>query len=178
MGVSAKFAVLAALCAVLLLPGNGATEEQGAEPVGGKAPAFSGDDVNGGKVSLEEILKGKKLALVNFWGLRCSACLEEMPHLDGIAKEFGPKGVQVVGVNADGAPAPLLKKLMDKSDLRPAYPVVADPEMAIADAYRLTGAPLTVIVDSRGMVRYRHANYVPGDEKKIRAKIAELLAEK
>jgi len=177
MGVFARIAVLAALCAVLLLPGNGAAGEESANFVGGKAPAFSGDDVNGGKVSLEEILKGKKVVLVNFWGLRCSACLEEMPHLAGIAKEFGPKGVQVLGVNADGAPAPLLKKLMDKSDLRPAYPVVADPEMAIADAYRLTGAPLTVIVDARGTVRYRHENYAPGDEKEFRAKIAELLAE-
>jgi peroxiredoxin len=178
MGVFSRTAALVALGAVLLFPGSVAAEEGGADSVGGKAPDFAGDDLNGGKVSLDGMLKEKKLVVLNFWGLRCSACLEEMPHLDGIAKEFGPKGVQVVGVNVDGAPAPLLKKLMDKSELRPGYPVVADPEMAIADAYRLTGAPLTVIVDACGTVRYRHVNYAPGDEKEFRAKIIKLLAEK
>lgn len=166
------------LAGVLVLAVSAMAAGGALDLVGGKAPAFTADDVNGAKVSLEELLKEKRLVVVNFWGLRCSACLEEMPHLTGIAREFGTKGVQVVGVNADGAPAPMLKRLMDKSEIRPEYLVVADPEMVIADAYHLTGAPLTVVVDARGTVRYRHENYAAGDENEFRAKILELLAEK
>ena len=44
--------------------------------------------------------KGKPL-LVTFWATWCEPCRDEYPMLNEMAKEYAPKGLQVVGVNFD-----------------------------------------------------------------------------
>jgi len=53
--------------------------------------------------SFQKILQehhGKPL-LVNFWATWCEPCRDEYPMLNELAKEYGPKGLQVVGVSMD-----------------------------------------------------------------------------
>lgn len=45
-------------------------------------------------------LRGR-IAVVNFWATWCAPCVEEMPVLAGIQADYGPLGVQVVGIAAD-----------------------------------------------------------------------------
>src|SRR5260370_481238 len=42
--------------------------------------------------------RGKPL-LMTFWATWCEPCRDEYPMLNDLAKEYGPKGLQVVGVN-------------------------------------------------------------------------------
>ncbi len=146
-----------------------------AESVGTQASEFAGKTVDGKDFALSDLRKESEIVVLNFWGLRCGACIEEMPHLAGIAGEFRGKGVTVVGVNVDGADPALLKELMDGKKMEPGYVIVADPEFRIAEAYKMSAAPLTVIIDRKGAVRFRHENYAPGDEKKIREVLIRLL---
>lgn len=44
--------------------------------------------------------KGKPL-LVNFWATWCEPCRDEYPMLNELAKQYGPQGLQVVGVSMD-----------------------------------------------------------------------------
>src|SRR6201987_1120520 len=44
--------------------------------------------------------KGKPL-LMTFWATWCEPCRDEYPMLHELAKQYGPKGLQVVGVNFD-----------------------------------------------------------------------------
>jgi len=44
--------------------------------------------------------KGKPL-LVTFWATWCEPCRDEYPMLNELAKEYAPKGLQVVGVDFD-----------------------------------------------------------------------------
>jgi thiol-disulfide isomerase/thioredoxin len=44
--------------------------------------------------------RGKAL-LVNFWATWCEPCRDEYPMLNELAKQYGPKGLQVVGVSMD-----------------------------------------------------------------------------
>jgi len=44
--------------------------------------------------------RGKPL-LVNFWATWCEPCRDEYPMLNELAKQYGPKGLQVVGVSID-----------------------------------------------------------------------------
>src|SRR6202171_4054486 len=44
--------------------------------------------------------RGKPL-LMTFWATWCEPCRDEYPMLNELAKEYGPKGLQVVGVNLD-----------------------------------------------------------------------------
>lgn len=43
---------------------------------------------------------GKPL-LVNFWATWCEPCRDEYPMLNELAKQYGPKGLNVVGVSMD-----------------------------------------------------------------------------
>lgn len=44
--------------------------------------------------------RGKPL-LVNFWATWCEPCRDEYPMLNELAKQYGSKGLQVVGVSMD-----------------------------------------------------------------------------
>jgi thiol-disulfide isomerase/thioredoxin len=44
--------------------------------------------------------RGKPL-LMTFWATWCEPCRDEYPMLNELAKEYGPKGLQVVGVDFD-----------------------------------------------------------------------------
>jgi thiol-disulfide isomerase/thioredoxin len=44
--------------------------------------------------------RGKPL-LINLWATWCEPCRDEYPLLNELAKEYSPKGLQVVGVNYD-----------------------------------------------------------------------------
>jgi len=48
--------------------------------VGTSAPQFTGADLAGNPVNLSAIVAKSKAVLVNFWGLRCGACLEACPY--------------------------------------------------------------------------------------------------
>jgi thiol-disulfide isomerase/thioredoxin len=47
-----------------------------------------------------EQYRGKAL-LVNFWATWCEPCRDEYPMLNELAKQYGPKGLNVVGVSMD-----------------------------------------------------------------------------
>src|ERR1700741_234653 len=44
--------------------------------------------------------KGKPL-LVNFWATYCEPCRDEYPMLNGLAKQYAPQGLKVVGISMD-----------------------------------------------------------------------------
>jgi thiol-disulfide isomerase/thioredoxin len=56
-------------------------------------------DAQGFQKLLEEY-RGKPL-LVTFWATWCEPCRDEYPMLNELAKQYGPQGLKVVGVNLD-----------------------------------------------------------------------------
>ncbi len=42
-----------------------------------------------------------KVLLVNCWGIDCGPCVEELPHIDQIYREFKDRGLKVLAVNSD-----------------------------------------------------------------------------
>ena len=60
-------------------------------------------DRNGKPTSLAEW--DGKLVLINFWASWCGPCREEMPLLDSIRTRHADKGLEVIGVATEDAPA-------------------------------------------------------------------------
>lgn len=143
--------------------------------VGKKAPSFQGTAIDGKAVSLEALLSRKPVIVLSFWGIRCSACIEEMPALRKIQEDYRNNDVHVLGVNVDGLDPASLRQMMGEEKIDPGYAVVADPDFKIADAYKMKAAPLTIVVDQSGIIRYVHEDYKPGDEAGIREAILSLL---
>src|SRR5690349_15818665 len=120
-----------------------------ADPIkGSAAPDFTLTDLNGKKVQLST-LKGKAV-LVNFWATWCEPCKIEMPWLVDLQKEYGPQGLQILGVALDDSDVKTIGQFTHKMGVN--YPVLKGTD-AVADLYG--GAdrlPLTFYVDRSGKI--------------------------
>jgi thiol-disulfide isomerase/thioredoxin len=54
-----------------------------------------------GQETTQQIFAPYELTMINVWATYCSPCLEEMPALAQLQKEFAPKGVNIIGIVSD-----------------------------------------------------------------------------
>lgn len=177
IGVRVRRSAIAVMLALLSLGwGNASANSLGGDTslVGKPCPEVRATDFDGADVRIPARVRGT-VQVVNFWGIRCGACLEEMPKLDDIHKRLRDRGVSVYGVNVDGAGTDILAGIMKKMSLSVSYHLLPDTDFRIMDAFRVTATPLTVVIDDGGTVVYQHEGYVEGDEKVIEARIQKLL---
>ena len=81
-------------------PGNGAIA--GANVKGQAAPEFELVALDGKKIKLSDY-KGKAVVL-NFWATWCAPCKIEIPWFVELQKQYGPQGMEIVGVAMDENP--------------------------------------------------------------------------
>ncbi len=114
-------------------------------------PQFKVKDINDKEVN-NDIFKDKKLTMINIWGTFCGPCIEEMPILQELYKEYGAKGVNIVGVVSDGdanevqALQILKKKNADFVNLIP------DEKFKNEFVQKATAVPTSVLVNSKGEI--------------------------
>jgi thiol-disulfide isomerase/thioredoxin len=127
---------------------------------GDRVPDFSLADLDGNTVRLSE-LRGQGLIL-NFWATWCPPCRREMPLLDEIHVEYGPRGLSVIGIDLGESPD-VVASFLREAGVH--YPVWVDPvplqtsgegSRAIHERFGGAGLPTTVFVDRRGTVRDVH----------------------
>lgn len=116
---------------------------------GQHGPAFVLELFTGGQASLDTWRD--KVVVLNFWATWCSPCTVEMPTLEALWRDYRDRGVVVVGISVDrGAPRPLLEPYVRNLGLT--FPILLDPELATANAWRVTGLPATFIIRPDGTV--------------------------
>jgi thiol-disulfide isomerase/thioredoxin len=111
-----------------------------------------------------------KTVLFNFWATWCAPCRREMPMLMDLQREYGPQGLQVVGIALDDVQSAMeFAKTYGIS-----YPILLGEAdvMETSDAYgNVDGVlPYSVLVDRDGIIRWQHVGEVP------REKISDLLS--
>ena len=114
-----------------------------------------------------------KVLVVNFWATWCAPCREEMPDLVRAQKEYGAKGLQIVGIAADNADK--VQQFAKEIELN--YPALIGGYAAIDLSKELGNSlvalPFTLILDRRGKVAYTHLGPVKPD--KLRDVVTKLL---
>ena len=90
---------IAALLVFLAGCGSGNQDSQGDDAAMGLG-SFQTQDLYGNEVD-QEIFQDYDLTMVNIWGTFCGPCLEELPYLGELQKEFEPKGINIVGIVVD-----------------------------------------------------------------------------
>jgi len=71
--------------------------------VGSSAPDFRAKVLGKNDYKTFADYKGK-VVVVNIWATWCGPCIQEIPSLEKLYQEYGPKGLKLVAVSVDGAP--------------------------------------------------------------------------
>ena len=121
-------------------------------------------------ISLSD-LQGKAL-FVDFWASWCAPCLISMPQYNDLYRKYRDQGLEIVAVNVDNPVEDGLDFLLD-TPLD--YPVAADPEGDIADAFGVIGMPSAYLVSPQGEIRIVHMGFSNGDIDIIEAAIVANL---
>jgi thiol-disulfide isomerase/thioredoxin len=68
-------------------------------PKGAVAPLFKGTAVGERPFSFAAALKGAKAVVLDFWGIGCIPCRQELPELEKLQKAYGSQGLKVVTID-------------------------------------------------------------------------------
>ncbi len=114
--------------------------------------------------------------MVNFWATYCGACIQHMPYLSELDKEYRDQGFQILGVITD------VSKPEDEAALTIAKSAGTDYTQIIASDDLMRGVlseiqyvPTTIFVDQNGT--QLGETYVGGKSKEEWEKIVEELLE-
>ena len=97
---------------------------------GQAAPDFTLETLDGKTMHLSDF-KGKGV-LLNFWATWCQPCKIEMPWFAELQKQYGPQGLQIVGVAMDDASPKEISEFA--RDLGVNYPILVGKE-EVGNAY-------------------------------------------
>src|SRR5690242_13199032 len=130
---------------------NDANVAKGAPAPGVAAPDFTLESLEGKTVHLSDF-RGKAV-LLNFWATWCTPCRLEMPWFVELEKQYGPQGLQVVGVAMDDSGPDKVAKFA--KDMGVNYPVLLGKE-SVGDEYGgLEYLPTSFYLDRDGKVVQR-----------------------
>ena len=116
------------------------------------APDFELKTLEGKVVHLRDY-RGKAV-LLNFWATYCVPCKEEMPWLVAFQKQYGPKGLVILGIAMDTSADPV-RKFAQKMEVN--YPVLLGNQPT-ADQYYVKALPVSIFIDRNGRI----TDQVPG----------------
>ena len=136
--------------------------------VGAPAPDFQVTDLEGKEFHLKDCCE-KDAVLLFFWSFFCGPCREEMPMINEMTKLYAGKGLQVIGVNLDGAE---MKKAItkfveaEKIGFRIVFDELVGDSFLVADPYGVAGTPALFIVDKAGKVAFTSLGATTGPQLK------------
>jgi thiol:disulfide interchange protein DsbD len=114
-------------------------------------------------------LKGK-VVVVDFWATWCVPCLGEIPGFNRIQREYGPKGVAVLGVSMDEDGAPAVQPFLKKHQMD--YTIALGPQ-PLFKQFSLDELPVTVIFGRDGKIAKRFDGFTK--EQEIEAAVQAAL---
>ena len=133
--------------------------------VGDNAPTFSLLDLDGNTILLGDLyfwpqkysasalvrgapLKGKEVIL-SFWASWCPECRQQMPILNGFAKEYRDI-IEIIGVNTGEAKKTIMSFVKDKGI---EYKILLDAKGQVAKIYDVVGVPANVLINKEGLIK-------------------------
>jgi len=149
---------------VALVLSGGAVFAQGDTPkgptlsIGDKAPLLDiGTWVKGDPVTAFE---PGKTYVIEFWATWCGPCIQSMPHLSSLQKEYADKNLRIIGVTSEDPSNTLegVRKMVASKGDTMGYTVAWDnarnTNTAYMQAAQQRGIPCSFVVDGQGKIAY------------------------
>ncbi|MCG8915455.1 TlpA family protein disulfide reductase [Actinokineospora sp. PR83] len=117
-----------------------------------------------------------KVVVVNVWGQWCGPCRAEAPELQKVQDDYGPKGVQVLGINFRDNQRDVPQDFVRDRGLT--YPSIFDPPgrtLLALKGYPRAVVPATFLIDKQGRVAAAYMRDLLADD--LRAELDKLTAE-
>jgi len=149
-------AFLAATCMLIGQPGCRRAEQVLRQ--GAIVPDFVLPQLDG-RVQKLSNYRGK-VVLVNLWATWCPPCIEEMPVLERLQEEFGPRGLVILALAADDDPE-AVRAFVKQHPVQ--FDVLLDVGGEVGTRYGITGYPETFVVDREGRFQEKFIGPLPSD---------------
>jgi thiol-disulfide isomerase/thioredoxin len=154
-------------------PGHHAMTGTDSPLVGQPAFAFNLDLLDGRQFRLAD-RKGKVVVL-DFWATWCGPCVQTMPLIDSVVREFAAGGVELIAINLEEQPEQV-KSMLDRHKLK--ISVALDRDGVVSSKYNVTAIPQTVVVDRDGKIARLFVGGGPKSADSLRKALQELSAVK
>lgn len=148
---------------LLLVLGVRAWQQSGV--ASGPAPALTGVLLDGKPVALTAF--AGRPVLVHFWATWCPICRAEQGSIEALARD-----TPVITVAMQSGAHAAVAQHMRNETL--SFPVLNDPDGAIATLWGVRAVPASFIVDGAGQIRYVEVGYTTGIGLRLRLWLAGL----
>lgn len=118
-----------------------------------KFPDFVGKDSDG-KEYTNSIFADKDVTVINFWSKDCPPCVDEMPELDRLNKEWSKENITLIGIPTvvgEGSLKDETDKFFKKMGVSYAN-IYLDDQSANEILTQLMYTPTTVVVNKKGEI--------------------------
>lgn len=112
---------------------------------------YEATDLDGKRVRLKDF-RGKAIVL-SFWSSWCVPCLEMVPEETAMLKRLGPRGVVLVGVNADATREQARRTAGDRGMTWPQLWSPPDQSDSLARQLCISQWPSIIVLDDAGAIR-------------------------
>jgi len=117
--------------------------------VGESVPDIKLVDINENTLRLSD-MQGS-VVLINFWATWCESCVDEMPSMDKLFRQFSEKpDFKLITIVYRDSLDNALSYLKENGY---AFPVYSNPDNTAARKFGITGVPETFIIDKNGVLR-------------------------
>ena len=172
--VSKIFCVLFCILSILCFAGCGSTAEPESQvslvanaslaeskySLGDKMGDHTVTDVNGVSYKVSDLLKEKKVIVLNFWFINCGPCRMEFPYMEEAYQSF-KEDIEILAINPVGDSEADIKAFA--KDMGLSFPVIEGDENWNF-AMGIQGYPTTVVIDRTGTVSFVHTGYIDSTE--------------
>lgn len=118
---------------------------------GSIAPIFSGKDMNGKELSLEDY-KGKKYVLIDFWASWCGPCRGELPYIKDLYEKYKDLGFEIVSVSRDTDLENWRIAILKEGIQNWKHFSVIENNCTVEKDYFVNGIPHKVLIDTNGTI--------------------------
>lgn len=123
-----------------------------------KMPSFSLPDAVSGTTVNSNDFNGKAL-LITFFATWCPPCMQEVPTLIELQRQFSKAGFSVIGLSVDQGGAETVTLLVKNRSIN--YPVLMADESTASNFGGVTGIPTSFLVNKEGNVVKKYPGYIP-----------------